>query len=81
MRSMFVLIHGHIGSTEDWFINHAQSMFTMRLLAKRFVFITRLQTRGRWAQANFVELWTVSRPRLDEMAIEIFIPKLYLRYG
>jgi len=26
-----------------------------------------------WAQTNFVELWSVSRPRLAEMAIEIWV--------
>ena len=30
----------------------------------------RARTRG-WAQTNFVELWSVSRSRLAEMAIEI----------
>jgi len=25
-----------------------------------------------WAQTNFVELWSVSRPKLAEMAIEIY---------
>ena len=31
-----------------------------------------LSPRG-WAQTNFVELWSVSRPRLAEMAIEIWV--------
>jgi len=26
-----------------------------------------------WSQTNFVELWSVSRPRLAEMAIEIWL--------
>ena len=26
-----------------------------------------------WEQTNFVELWSVSRPRLAEMAIEIWV--------
>jgi len=31
-----------------------------------------VMVRG-WSQTNFVELWSVSRPRLAEMAIEIWV--------
>ena len=31
-----------------------------------------MKARG-WEQTNFVELWLVSRPRLAEMAIEIWV--------
>ena len=30
-----------------------------------------------WAQTNLVELWSVSRPRLAEMAIEIWVMSTY----
>ena len=37
-----------------------------------FVSLTQGWKRG-WEQTNFVELWLVSRPRLAEMAIEIWV--------
>ena len=42
--------------------------------AFRILIYIRMTISGRgWEQTNFVELWSVSRPRLAEMAIEIWV--------
>jgi len=63
------------------YTNYTQKIRIIRILGQQInsgcsfhirVWKTNLGARG-WSQTNFVELWSVSRPRLDEMAIEIWV--------
>ena len=51
----------------------SEYMIYMSVFLKKYMHICIGGGSRGWSQNNFVELWSVSRPRLSEMAIEIWV--------
>jgi len=79
IRVLFIYIHIHKQYTYIYIYMHMYIFYvhvtneTTHLYMYIYVYAQdRARKRG-WSQTNFVELWSVSHPRLAEMAIEIWV--------
>ena len=61
-----------VKSGQGWIRGDGDGFLTFHLCMTNSILMDWTLTRG-WEQTNFVELWSVSRPGLAEMAIETWI--------